>query len=426
MGAQQGYSKVTTNNLIFAYDTGDQRNSYKGKPGYNVAFPIVDVVGNNNIIYDSTHYFITTVGTETVNIPALGKYDNVRYATINNGYTGYGDGGNFNCCVNFFRFGSGANGTGPVTTGVTGNTVYTYSIIYKCESGYTSPNYMYRYEYNGAAFLGEVGIFDTSKRVDLGDGWYWAYNTFTTNAACNALYIGFWYYQYNTPDKIWIKDAMIVEGDYKIPPLNFLSGNQTRSVTQGLINLSNPAVTLDLTSVSFDSNARLTFDGTDDYIPLSPSIIPTSAITIELIYRNDNSGVNTSIIAGGAGQQDLNIHLPWGDTNVYWDAGRPFNRINKTTTNSERTGIHHWIFTKDSTTGVMSIYLDGNLWHTGTGLTSTIPTLSSVSLGCYDIGSGRNYYTTGILPVAKIYNKALTQAEITQNYNHYKTRFNLP
>ena len=167
-----------------------------------------------------------------------------------------------------------------------------------------------------------------------------------------------------------------------------------------------------------------TFDGSNDYITIPPSIVPTSHITIELVYRNDDSGRNTSVIAGGASAQDLNI-LPWSDTNVYWDCGRPFNRIYKATTSGERTGIHHWVFTKDPTTGIMNIYLDGALWHTGSGLTSTLPALTTVSLGCYDSGNSRGYYTAGIIPVAKIYNRALTAAEVKQNFQGIRKRFGL-
>jgi hypothetical protein len=198
----------------------------------------------------------------------------------------------------------------------------------------------------------------------------------------------------------------------------------TRSVTGSLLPLVSNS-TLNLSNVSFDSNAQIVFDGTDDVIPLSPSIIPSNEITVEFICTNTNPGTNTSIIAGGAGQQDFNIHLPWSDTNVYWDFGRPFNRINKSTTLAERTGVHHWVFTKNPSTGIMNIYLDGALWHTGTGLTSTTPSLTQVSLGAYNSGGGPGLYYTGTIPIAKIYTREISPSEVKQNYNKYKSRFNL-
>ena len=78
MGIAQGYSKIATNGLVFTYDTGDPRNSYKGKPAYNVIGDPYPWVGNNNANYDPGYFFYTSVGTETVNIPALGTYNNVQ------------------------------------------------------------------------------------------------------------------------------------------------------------------------------------------------------------------------------------------------------------------------------------------------------------------------------------------------------------
>jgi len=402
MAVAQGYGKTVTSGSVFAYDVADFRNSYKGKPGYNVTGTPAAWVGNNN-----TSDFKTTIGTTTVNIPAIGTRE-VSFVDIWNT-------GASNCCPSLFRYGDWG-----ITTGVVGNTLYTYSIIYKTKSGYTHPNFMYRYEYNGGSYITEVGVFDTAKRIDLGDGWYQAYNTFTTNASTNVMYLGMWYYQYNVYDTVYLYKASLTQGTHTFPPEQIIPPYTTRSATQGLLPLVGNS-SLDLTNMSFDTNAQMTFDGTNDYISLPIKVIPTNEITIEFVCTKTNLEANNSIIAGGAGgNQDLSIHLPWGDGNVYWDCGRPFNRINKATTLAERSGVHHWVFTKNPSTGVMNIYLDGNLWHTGGGLTSTMPLLSSVSLGRYDNGGFTGYYYPGNIPVAKIYNRELSAGEVRQNYLHYK------
>jgi hypothetical protein len=177
-------------------------------------------------------------------------------------------------------------------------------------------------------------------------------------------------------------------------------------------------------SVNPKSLGIISFDGTDDYFDLPTSSIPTGyLITIELVTKGINSYPNSSIIAGGTGgNQDLNIHLPWGDGNLYWDVGRPFNRIYKAVSASELTGVHHWVFTKNASTGIMNIYLDGSLWHTGGGQTSTIPAMGVVNLGRYNIGNGGLYYYNASLSVLNIYNKDLSPSEILRNYNSYKRR----
>jgi len=420
MGVEQGYSKIATSGLVFAYDTGDQRNAYKGKPGYNVAANIGYNVGNNNITYDPGYFFITTIGAETVNIPALGTYDNVKFATINNGYTGYGTGGNFNCCPSLFNYGS------SLTTGVTGNTLYTYSIIYKCQSGYTHPNFMYRYEYNGGTYLTEAGVFDTSKRVDLGDGWYWAYNTFTTQPTCNTLaLIGLWYYQYNTPDKVWVKDAMIVQGDYKLPPLNFLSGNQTRSSTQGLLDISGTGTSINLSNVSFDTNAQYYFDGTDDYINLgmiSAGMAGASQATMELVinmtfpntyqqifgFRDDNQ-FDFFFLAFSGGSSEFRVRNSAGtyydlNPNISSYAGKPT----------------HIVFCVGPEG--RKVYANGVLIASNATWTGNLAGVSPFNIGR---NASNMWFATGTMPVAKLYRKQLTQDEVLQNYNHYKTRFNI-
>jgi len=177
-------------------------------------------------------------------------------------------------------------------------------------------------------------------------------------------------------------------------------------------------------SVSPKSLGILSFDGTDDYFDLPTSAIPTGyLITIEIVTKGINSYPNSSIIAGGTGgNQDLNIHLPWGDGNLYWDCGRPFNRVYKAVSSSELTGQHHWVFTKNASTGIMNIYLDGSLWAQNTGQTSTIPSMGEVNLGRYTNGSTRAYYYNASLSVLNIYNKDLSSSEILRNYNSYKRR----
>lgn len=190
----------------------------------------------------------------------------------------------------------------------------------------------------------------------------------------------------------------------------------------------NPAQVANMNlSVTPKATGALVFDGTDDYLDISTSSIPTgNEITIEIVCANGGLQ-NNSIIAGGAGgNQDLSLHLPWSDGNVYWDAGRPFNRIYKYAQPSEYVGNHYWVCTKNAFSGIMKIFLDGNLWHSGGGQTSPLPAMGEVNIGRYTNGSYRGYYYNGNVFVLNVYNKELTQTEITNNYRQYKTRFNLP
>jgi len=70
------------------------------------------------------------------------------------------------------------------------------------------------------------------------------------------------------------------------------------------------------------------------------------------------------------GRRVINVHLPWGNSRVYWDCGNAgtsnYDRIEKDASFSDFAGKwNHWVFTKNVNTGIMNIYLNGELWHTG-------------------------------------------------------------
>ncbi|MBI1288086.1 MAG: T9SS type A sorting domain-containing protein [Flavobacteriales bacterium] len=87
----------------------------------------------------------------------------------------------------------------------------------------------------------------------------------------------------------------------------------------------------------------------------------------------------------------LNCHLPWGNENVYWDAGEGsgYDRINKAATAAEYEGNWvHWAFTKNAASGEMKIYKNGSLWHSGTGLNRSIGAITKFNLGKSATGNG--------------------------------------
>jgi hypothetical protein len=170
------------------------------------------------------------------------------------------------------------------------------------------------------------------------------------------------------------------------------------------------------------------FDGTNDYIQLTShasKVVPAgSQVTVEIVNYGDEIR-SSSVIAGShnGSDQSFNIHLPWSDGNIYWDCGHPFNRNYKYAGN-EVLGWHHWVFTKNVSTGIMNIYRDGVLWSTNSGQTSAIPTYTSMVIGAYtNNGSSTNYYHKGTVPVLNTYNRELTAAEIAENYKNYAKRY---
>ena len=129
----------------------------------------------------------------------------------------------------------------------------------------------------------------------------------------------------------------------------------------------------------------------------APMAAVDNAITIMFwAYGGDILPVNNSVLeaVNAQGQRVLNIHLPWSNSNVYWDAGQDgsgYDRINKLAAPQDILGQwNHWTFTKNTASGAMRIYLNGTLWHTGTGKTRSMAGITAINLGA-GITGGNNY-----------------------------------
>ncbi len=105
-------------------------------------------------------------------------------------------------------------------------------------------------------------------------------------------------------------------------------------------------------------------------------------------YGDASLPKNTYIFEGrdANGRRVINSHLPWSNSQVYWDAGNSgtnsYDRINKAANNNDfKDQWNHWAFTKDVGTGEMRIFLNGVLWHSGTGNTRTMSGITSFKIG---------------------------------------------
>lgn len=183
--------------------------------------------------------------------------------------------------------------------------------------------------------------------------------------------------------------------------------------------------------VAYNSSnlGSFSFDGINDFILIPNSYIPSSNEATICIW---NYGINaTTQSVFSAMRSDnvriLNIHLPWSDNVVYWDAGQSagsYDRINTAAlSNSQWQGWHFWGFTKNASTGVMEIYLDGYLNTSGSAKTRTLEASYEAYIGRFQISS--SVYHNGRVSQVLIYNRALTSQEILQNYNSTKKRYGL-
>lgn len=155
-------------------------------------------------------------------------------------------------------------------------------------------------------------------------------------------------------------------------------------------------------------------DGSRIEVPLS-SVDFGDEVTISFWSYGDENilPVNTSVFeaANHVGQRVLNVHLPWSNGSVYWDAGEGsgYDRINKASNAATFSGTWtHWAFTKNATTGTMKIYLNGSQWMSGTDKNRTLGEIRNLIIGR---GLNGNPYP-GKMDEFRLWSKELSQQEI--------------
>jgi len=119
------------------------------------------------------------------------------------------------------------------------------------------------------------------------------------------------------------------------------------------------------------------------------------------------------------GQRSLNVHLPWSNSRVYWDAGAGagagYDRIDKAAVASVVSGQwNHWTFTKNATTGIMNIYVNGLIWHTGANKTMPIGKIHHFTLA--KSVNGNNFFP-GKIDDFQVFTKELDATTVLAWYN---------
>ena len=392
---------VVTNGLTFAIDTANVK-SFQGPPIVNL-FPGVYSGGG------ITTGFSSGAGTEVVNIPGLGN-TLTTYNLIQNNYTVYTP-NSTNCCPEPIQYGGVAS--------IAASTLYTYAIVYKCDSGYTCPNYMYRYEYNGGAYVGEWGIHSNSNRVHLGNGWYWAWATFTTQPTTTQLSnCASFYYQYSSfNDKLSVAKILLTPGDYtQLHPKYWPAAGTTRSTTASITDLTGTVALTASSLASAYTNGTVGFTGSN-YIECATQNLlnSTGPFTIEAFYNNTNVTGNGVIIG--------NYGSGYAANSVWFFTGGLYLNSNLYIANyATRTqGKHHICATRD-TAGNINVYFDGVLEVTGSN-TAALSNNINWRIGA-DVVSGGEAFIGNIYSI-KTYSRALSTAEVAQNFNALRGRYSI-
>ena len=169
---------------------------------------------------------------------------------------------------------------------------------------------------------------------------------------------------------------------------------------------------------SSNNGGYIDFDGTNDYAAFGVLNLETgTSLCVSAWVTKDNS--NYEWIAGRyVGGEDAGWHLIYnsGGFGMNGRSGSGSYRSSGYSSTLHNTGWHHVVGNVNS--GVWEIWVDGTLASsTDTGYTNNdFINTDSLSIGETNAWSGN-------ISNVQIYNRALTSAEILQNYNALKNRF---
>ncbi len=188
--------------------------------------------------------------------------------------------------------------------------------------------------------------------------------------------------------------------------------NGTRSSTQSLIDLKR-TTDIDVSNVSFDSTGQPDFDGSNDNINFGNIAALQNLATgaIEIVYHRDASTGTYQMIFTDAGSD---LEITYSGNTLQFYIGNSGLSYTHAVTGQYFHVVGIW------GTGYKKLYLNGSLVASGTN--TGVDTGSRTR---YVGGRGTSFPFNGKIPVTKVYSKALTTEEISNNFKAYKNRFNI-
>lgn len=220
----------------------------------------------------------------------------------------------------------------------------------------------------------------------------------------------------------------------------YLDAGNIASYTSGsntwydLIGVNNGTLT---NGPTFDtgSNGSIVFDGSNDYVnqTLNTGSFTTEATLImflKLTNATPSDLFQTGIERLSAYLGHQASHYPWTDGTAYLSTFQTGGiRVDSISLSStiDRTNWHMITITSSPGANNWKFYQNLDLRRSATGSDTVVFS----SDGVYNLGrsqsqlGGNLFYLNGNIATIQLYNKALTEVEITQNYNALKSRFSL-
>ena len=414
MGISYGPS-IATSGLIFHYDMGNTSKSFKGKPTTNLNsedIPDLEQIGPPTLTQYSSP---TPIGTTayTVTDSSTSNYQYIRrlgVATIPDDTSTY-------YLSLYVRKQAGAERFGINWGFVGGGTPISNNSRFNTQTGVTTGS-------------GTVG----GSVVDLGEWWRWivtSSNNATGNTSLNVnIYPAAGQNGSDDPTAtgtVVISALQVETGSFATPYVN-----GTRSNTQAIVDLTGNN-TITATSLTYNNDNTFTFDNTLDKLNIAVSSSAQIGVGNPMSYCG-------WVKVKSSQNNSFPYILQWGEScllhtsqtpstnpvlamNVYTAGGFEQISFSDFFLGAADTTWVHFACTWDGTS-VQRMYKNGiEVAGANQTTTTTDATGSSAAIGSNLIDNNRNF--NGDISVVQVYNRALSQAEVAQNFNASRARFGI-
>jgi hypothetical protein len=206
-------------------------------------------------------------------------------------------------------------------------------------------------------------------------------------------------------------------------PTTGTTWNDLTNATTGATLVNGPTYTT-------SNGGSIVFDGTNDEVTIGTrngaSFVDTDDMTVSVFLKINNK--NIAGVLGRFTQGAINdgwcvwVYLDkiiFFNTNSSGNYDPDYNNTGYSFINGE---WFHFCVTRNSSTKKLKWYINGQL---NQEYTTSSSTFKKTNNGISIASLGGSYYMNGNIASTQIYNKALTDSEVLQNYNATKQRFNL-
>ena len=186
----------------------------------------------------------------------------------------------------------------------------------------------------------------------------------------------------------------------------------SRSNTNSLLDLSTNKHPVNVSNISFDGDAMPVFDGTDDVIDITSNLGIHSSYTFEYVAQS-NAGSKMPI-----GSRNATSFYRYGGSSWRYTHGGTGGEF-YTPTGGKQTGWMHTVIVYSGYS--LTVYENNIVLGTTTPTNGTADFSAGLRIGTW--ASSSSYTWNGIIPVLKMYSRALLAEEVAHNFNIYKNRF---